>query len=163
MRQATLINTLATCLKQHKMKMVTAESCTGGMLAAKLTDIAGSSAWFERGFVTYSNEAKKQCLSVNASTIDTYGAVSIEVAGEMALGALKNSEAEVAIAITGIAGPSGGSRDKPVGTVCFGLAFKNHTSLTWRCHFDGDRRKIRQLACIMAIKKLVNWFDSLNR
>ncbi|MCL4163702.1 UNVERIFIED_CONTAM: hypothetical protein GTU68_050606, partial [Idotea baltica] len=96
-----------------------AESCTGGLASAAITDVAGSSNWFDRGFITYSNAAKESMLSVQTNTLETFGAVSVETALEMALGALANSNATIAASITGIAGPSGGSKEKPIGTVCF--------------------------------------------
>ncbi len=113
-------NTLAACIEKG-LRIATAESCTGGMLAAALTDIPGSSAVFERGFVTYTNTAKSEMLGVREATLAAHGAVSEQVAREMALGALVNSDAEIAVAVTGIAGP-GGSEFKPEGRVCFGLA-----------------------------------------
>jgi nicotinamide-nucleotide amidase len=131
-------------LQARKQSLALAESCTGGMAAQIVTAISGSSVTFERGFVTYSNAAKQELLGVRASTLATYGAVSEEVAREMALGALNHSHAQVAGSITGIAGPNGGSVDKPVGTVCFawtGTAIDLH-SIT--CHFTGDRHSIRQ-------------------
>ena len=110
---------LGTLLSNEQLKLVTAESCTGGWVAQSLTAIAGSSAWFDRGFVTYSNEAKQEMLGVPADTLAEHGAVSQPVAVAMAEGALRNSRADWAVAITGIAGPTGGSPQKPVGTVCF--------------------------------------------
>lgn len=107
-------------LKEKSLMVATAESCTGGLVAAAITDVAGSSGWFERGFVTYSNEAKSTMLGVPAKLIRDYGAVSEEVAHAMAEGALLNSRAQVALSITGVAGPTGGTPEKPVGMVCFG-------------------------------------------
>ena len=111
---------LADLLLKRGCKLVTAESCTGGMIAAACTDLAGSSAWFERGFVTYSNDAKTESLGVDAALVRQHGAVSEEVVRAMAEGAIAHSKAQVSVAVTGVAGPTGGSRDKPVGTVWFG-------------------------------------------
>ena len=111
---------LADLLIKKSLKLVTAESCTGGMIAAACTDLAGSSAWFERGFVTYSNDAKAESLGISATLIADHGAVSEEVVRAMVQGAISHSKAQVAVAVTGVAGPTGGSRDKPVGTVWFG-------------------------------------------
>ena len=118
------LQTLANNLSTQNLKVTCAESCTGGLLAANLTRLPGSSAWFDMGFVTYSNEAKQQMLNVNPTTLAHYGAVSEEVVREMALGALISSKADYALSISGIAGPAGGSEDKPVGLVWFGLASK---------------------------------------
>jgi nicotinamide-nucleotide amidase len=143
-----LIGSLATGvgqqLKQREMMVATAESCTGGLVAGALTDIAGSSAWFERGFVTYSNHAKIELLGVASDLIETYGAVSEDVARAMAEGALLESRAQVAVAITGIAGPGGGTRDKPVGTVCFAWAFMEQPVVSETMHFAGDRAGVRE-------------------
>jgi nicotinamide-nucleotide amidase len=133
---------LADVLLANHFKLATAESCTGGLIAAACTDLAGSSEWFECGFVTYSNQAKTEMLGVNARLITAYGAVSEPVAQAMAQGALHHSEAQVSVAVTGVAGPSGGSDDKPVGTVWFawGLPWGITTQVQ---HFDGDRAAIR--------------------
>lgn len=130
-----------------------AESCTGGMLAAELTRLPGSSAWFNMGYVTYSNHAKQQLLKVNETTLQHYGAVSEECVREMALGALIDAKADYALSISGIAGPSGGSADKPVGTVWFGLAAKQRI---WAKHkvFTGERNQIRQQAVDFALQFL---------
>nr|WP_315466107.1 CinA family protein [uncultured Rhodoferax sp.] len=128
-------------LKRQWM-LATAESCTGGMIAAACTDLAGSSAWFERGFVSYSNEAKTDMLGVPAELIAAHGAVSEPVARAMANGALQHSRAQVALSVTGIAGPSGGSPDKPVGTVWFGWATPDGVWSDMQ-RFDGDRAAVR--------------------
>mgnify|MGYP006439348175 CR=1 FL=1 len=130
-------------LEANNQKIVTAESCTGGLIAAALTDIPGSSSVFERGFITYSNDAKVECLNVSRETLREHGAVSAEIAREMALGALKNSQADIAISITGVAGPSGGSTEKPVGTVYIGLATSKGAQ-SHRKYFDGTRTAIRE-------------------
>lgn len=139
--------------------VVTAESCTGGAIARALTEIGGSSRWFERGFVTYSNEAKQESIGVSASSLLAYGAVSEVVAREMAQGALRHSRAQLAIAVTGVAGPSGGSVDKPVGTVCFGWATADRVeSRTIR--FDGDRVRIRLQTAILAMQVARGWLPN---
>jgi nicotinamide-nucleotide amidase len=159
-----LAQLLASQLSQHSWSVVLAESCTGGLVCASLTEIAGSSAWFERGYITYSNQAKSECLGVSAELIGSFGAVSEEVAKAMAEGALKNSMSNLAIAITGIAGPTGGTFDKPVGTVCFGWAF---TQLTNNLnspalvklktqHFAGNRLAVRNQACAFALQGAVD-------
>ncbi|MER5170181.1 MULTISPECIES: CinA family protein [Thioclava] len=125
--------------KARGLMIATAESCTGGMIAAALTDIAGSSAVFERGFVTYSNAAKTEMLGVPAETIAQYGAVSEEVASAMAAGALAHSRAAIAVSVTGIAGP-GGSEHKPEGRVCFGLARTGAPPQTWTCEYGAIGR-----------------------
>ena len=134
--------------------MSLAESCTGGLVSATLTELAGSSEWFERGYITYSNEAKTECLDVPARIIESHGAVSEPVAKAMAEGARINSGSDVAISITGIAGPSGGTAEKPVGTVCFGWATENQT-LSKTIHFDGDRQAVRQQATEFALTELI--------
>lgn len=143
----------SSLLAQGKM-LATAESCTGGWVAQELTAIAGSSAWFERGFVTYANAAKEEMLGVHAETLQHYGAVSLETVGEMVQGALARSRADVALAITGIAGPSGGSPEKPVGTVCFGWCYRGQEAITVREHFDGDRQSVRRQAVARALEGL---------
>ena len=140
--------------KSAKLRIATAESCTGGMVAVALTDIAGSSAVFERGFVTYTNEAKMQMLGVSRATLDAFGAVSEQVAQEMADGALAHSDAGLAVSITGIAGP-GGSEFKPEGRVCFGLAAAGHKTITETCEFGAiGRLEVRNAACNHALKLL---------
>ncbi len=134
--------------------LATAESCTGGMIAAACTDLAGSSAWFERGFVTYSNEAKTELLGVDATLIAAHGAVSEEVARAMAAGAIARSRAQVAVAVTGVAGPSGGSPAKPVGTVWFGFMVDGRLSSEVR-HLDGDRAAVRMATVQHALQRLL--------
>ena len=146
---------LAEILQKKGWMMATAESCTGGMIAAACTDLSGSSAWFERGFVTYSNEAKQEMLGVSTATLQRHGAVSEEAAAEMAVGALLHSHADWALAITGIAGPSGGSPEKPVGTVCFGWVGKTAQTSTATCHFSGEREDIRACAVAHALRGLL--------
>jgi len=139
---------------RHAM-CVTAESCTGGLVAGAITDVAGSSGWFERGFVTYSNEAKVELLGVPAATIVQHGAVSEATARAMAEGALARTPAHVAVAITGVAGPGGGSVDKPVGMVCFAWAGRGTPTRVATGHFGGDRRAIRYAAVVEALNGLL--------
>jgi nicotinamide-nucleotide amidase len=143
--------------RKRGLKIATAESCTGGMVSAALTDIAGSSDVFERGFVTYSNDAKQEMLGVAAATIAAHGAVSTQTACAMAEGAIRNSRADIAVAITGVAGPGGGSAEKPVGLVCFAIARKDQATLERRQQFnDGGRTTIRQDAARMALEMLLD-------
>ena len=151
---------LAAALSQFSLKLIqqghmlaTAESCTGGMIAAACTDLAGASDWFERGFVTYSNDAKADMLGVPSALIAQHGAVSEPVARAMAQGAVAHSRAQVAVAVTGIAGPTGGSADKPVGTVWFGWNV-NGTVTTATRRFDGDRAAVRQQTLHWACERL---------
>jgi nicotinamide-nucleotide amidase len=143
----------ADLLKKNGWFLTTAESCTGGLIAATCTELAGSSAWFERGFVTYSNAAKCEQLGVAANLIEQHGAVSEPVARAMATGALAHARAQVAIAVTGVAGPSGGSADKPVGTVWFGFALPSGVFTEVRC-FDGDRAAVRQATVHHALARV---------
>ena len=147
-------------LKAKKALLATAESCTGGWVAQAVTAIAGSSDWFERGFVTYSNAAKEEMLGVRHETIVNHGAVSEEAAREMALGALDRSRATVALAITGIAGPGGGSAAKPVGTVCFAWARKGHAASTETRRFAGDRDAVRRQSVEHALEKVLQLLDA---
>lgn len=145
---------LADRLLAHGWSLATAESCTGGLIAAACTDLAGSSRWFERGFVTYSNAAKTELLGVPGTLIDTEGAVSAPVAEAMAGGALRQSRAQVALAVTGIAGPGGGSVEKPVGTVWFAWALPVRCWTERRC-FDGDRAAVRRQTVQHALQVLL--------
>ncbi|MBG2705795.1 nicotinamide-nucleotide amidase [Klebsiella oxytoca] len=138
--------------------VTTAESCTGGWVAKTLTDIAGSSAWFERGFVTYSNEAKSQMIGVSEATLLDHGAVSEPVVVEMAIGALRAARADYAISVSGIAGPDGGSAEKPVGTVWFGVASASGQGVTQRECFAGDREAVRRQATAYALNLLWQQF-----
>ena len=135
--------------------LATAESCTGGAVAAAVTEIAGSSHWFDRGFVTYSNNAKQELLGVEVNTLAIYGAVSEETAREMAIGALRNSQAQVSVAITGIAGPGGGTDAKPVGTVCFAWQVSGCEAMAGTQLFNGDRQQIREQAVHYILKQLL--------
>ena len=136
---------LAHALIARGWCLATAESCTGGLVSAACTELSGSSEWFERGFVTYSNAAKTEMLGVSAALIEAHGAVSEPVARAMAEGALRHSSAQVALSITGVAGPTGGSADKPVGTVCFAWATPERV-FSERLHLSGDRAAVRQAA-----------------
>lgn len=139
-------------LQARRWMLAAAESCTGGGVAAALTDIAGSSAWFERGFVTYSNQAKTDMLGVPRDIIERYGAVSEEVARAMALGAVRHSRAQIALSVTGVAGPGGGTPTKPVGMVCFGWASGNLAQTVETKHFSGDRAAVRRAAVMHALQ-----------
>lgn len=153
----TLSQKLGLLLKEKGLKIATAESCTGGGLSEVLTAVAGSSAWFDRGFVTYSNEAKIEMLDVSADTLKKHGAVSEESAKEMALGAIKHSRANIAVSITGIAGPAGGSRDKPVGLVHFALATRDGKIETHHAIFTSGRKNIRRLATEYALQLAIQY------
>lgn len=141
--------------------VATAESCTGGMISAAITEIPGSSQWFDRGFVTYSNEAKIDMLGVKAETLEHYGAVSLETAREMALGALTRSKANVAVSVTGIAGPTGGTDEKPVGTVCIGLMRDDIDKPVAKVyHFSGDRYAVRYQTMMTCLDLLLSFCAS---
>ena len=138
--------------------LATAESCTGGWVAQAITAIAGSSDWFERGFVTYSNDAKQEMLGVRADTLKRHGAVSEQTAREMAQGALARSKASLSVAVTGIAGPGGGSAEKPVGMVCFAWASRQGAR-TETTHFSGDRESVRHQSVIHALEGVLKTLD----
>ena len=139
-----LSNKLGKILSSNHKMIATAESCTGGLIGAYITAISGSSRYFDRGFITYSNEAKCQMLAVKAQTLYKYGAVSLETAKEMAAGAVANSNADIAVSVTGIAGPDGGTEEKPVGTVCIGVCIKGNDSIAKVFYFKGSREEIRE-------------------
>lgn len=147
-----LVEQLAAALIARQQMLATAESCTGGWVAKLCTDQAGSSAWFDRSMVTYSNAAKQDMLGVKALTLAQYGAVSEAVAAEMVQGCLQNSAADIALAISGIAGPSGGSVEKPVGTVCFAWANTVGKTVLQTCHFSGNREDVRLQAVAHALR-----------
>jgi nicotinamide-nucleotide amidase len=162
--QHEIAKSLARTLMERGWKMALAESCTGGLVSATLTDLAGSSDWFERGYITYSNTAKSECLDVPMEMIKSFGAVSEQVAKAMAEGARRNAHVNVAISITGIAGPTGGSPEKPVGTVCFGWAITQDihndepataSTIVITKQFSGDRQTIREQARDYALSKLL--------
>lgn len=146
-------------LQRAGLTLVTAESCTGGGIAEVVTRTAGSSGWFDCGFVTYSNAAKMQLLGVAAETLEAQGAVSEATAAAMVLGALARSTADVALSVTGIAGPDGGSADKPVGTVCFGWCRRDAKPRTATRHFFGDRAGIRRQAVRFALEEILRQID----
>ncbi|HSH42651.1 MAG TPA: CinA family protein [Arenicellales bacterium] len=154
-RIMSLVEDLARELLDRQWRCVTAESCTGGGIARALTELAGSSDWFERGFVTYSNEAKQDMLGVRDETLARHGAVSEETAREMAEGALARSRGQAAIAVTGIAGPSGSSPTKPVGTVVFAWALEGGATATRVRHFEGDRQAVREASVEQGIEGLL--------
>ena len=151
----SLCRIVASLMLKNKITLATAESCTGGLVAAACTDLPGSSQWFERGFVTYSNAAKTELLGVDAALIERDGAVSESVAMAMVQGAIKHSRAEVAVAVTGIAGPDGGSAKKPVGTVWIAWSVLGKT--TAKCHhFAGDRAAVREQTVLLALQGLLD-------
>lgn len=146
---------VGAALRARGWMLATAESCTGGGIAECVTRTAGSSAWYDRGFVTYTNEAKQQLLGVRIHTLDNHGAVSDETAHEMAEGALRESGAHIAVAVTGIAGPGGGSATKPVGLVCFGWSLLDGVTRTEQHRFAGDRANIRSQAIEVALRGVI--------
>ncbi|MES2585469.1 MAG: CinA family protein [Pseudomonadota bacterium] len=166
--QHELARAVAQILINRGWKIALAESCTGGLVCATLTDLAGSSDWFERGYITYSNAAKSECLDVPGETIESFGAVSEQVAKAMAEGALRNANVNAAIAITGIAGPTGGSPEKPIGTVCFGWAIKEPigqdviNTATLTKHFNGDRQIVREQARDFALSQFLELLKPKN-
>jgi nicotinamide-nucleotide amidase len=147
-------------LKAGGATLVTAESCTGGWVAEVVTSVAGSSSWFDRGFVTYSNEAKQELLGVQAATLQKHGAVSEDTAREMAQGALARSPASVAVSVTGIAGPGGAVPGKPVGTVCFAWARRGGAVSSETRRFDGDREAVRRQSVVHALQGVLRTLDS---
>jgi len=149
---SALAERVGEALKQRGLMLATAESCTGGWVSKALTDIPGSSEWFERGFVTYTNTAKREMLGVGAATLEAHGAVSEGVVGEMAQGALDRSRAQIALAISGVAGPGGGSLDKPVGMVCLAWATYGRPPRTQTRQFLGNREQVRRQAVIAALE-----------
>jgi len=152
-----VVTSIAEVLLKHQWRLSTAESCTGGLVAAALTALAGSSDWFERGYVTYSNEAKTQDIGVDSSLIQQHGAVSEEVAQAMAQGAKKSSSSHIALSITGIAGPTGGSTEKPVGTVWFAWALQDGSVVSEKKLFSGDREAIQSQACDHSLNRLLEF------
>lgn len=150
---------VATHLLNRGESLAVAESCTGGWVAKVCTDLPGSSGWFERGFVTYTNEAKREMLGVTPETLAASGAVSEATVAEMAQGALQQSRAQVSLAISGVAGPGGATSAKPLGTVCFAWARKGEPVQTERCRFEGDREQVRRQAVQYALSGVVRRFD----
>jgi len=157
---STLATLVGAKLRAKGLMLTTAESCTGGWVAQAVTAIAGSSEWFERGFVTYSDAAKQEMLGVSASALAAHGAVSEETAREMAAGALAHSRAQVAVAITGIAGPTGGSPEKPLGLVCFAWAVEEGALRAETRHFEGNRESVRRQSVIAALQGVLELLES---
>ncbi|WP_096777590.1 CinA family protein [Thiomicrospira microaerophila] len=156
MEMSALVKQVGSVLNQHKTMVVTAESCTGGMIAEALTSVAGSSSWFDRAYITYSYESKKEMLGVHETTIQHHGSVSRECVTEMVLGALQQSHAQVSVACSGIAGPGGGSADKPVGTVWLAWAKQGHPDIVTKLvHFAGDREAVREQTTIAALEGIL--------
>ena len=153
-----LVTRLGDALAAHERTLATAESCTGGWVSMLVTSVTGSSAWFDRGFITYSNLSKQEMLGVSSQVIEINGAVSEETARQMVEGAIANSQANTALSITGIAGPGGGTEEKPVGTVCFGWQIDNRCD-TETCHFSGDRQSIREQSVAHALSGLLQRLD----
>lgn len=142
--------------EQHHNMFATAESCTGGLISAAITSISGSSAWFDRGFVTYTNEAKQDLLNVPKQILEQYGAVSVQTAAYMVNGAINNSKADFAVSVTGIAGPTGGTKEKPVGTVCIAFKHRSWEYAQVKCHhFSGNRSQVRLQTAMHALKGLL--------
>lgn len=158
---SVLINDIAVLLKKSDWQLVTAESCTGGLISSYLTEIPGSSAWFERGFVTYSNRAKTEMLGVPLELLNKFGAVSEQVAQAMALGALQNSPGHISLSVTGIAGPGGGTEDKPVGTVCFAWAVRGASPQTVKKLISGNRLEVRLAACQLALEGVLSLLKNI--
>lgn len=152
-RQADILSELYSSF--HKV-YATAESLTAGLIGATIVEVPGSSAWFDRGFITYSNEAKQQMLGVTAQTLKSYGAVSMQTVREMVSGALEHSLSDIAVAVTGIAGPDGGSAEKPVGTVWIGVQHRGNLPLVRCFHFEGDRQLVRDKTVLEALKALAS-------
>ncbi len=152
---SALARRIGARLKARSLKLATAESCTGGWIAQAVTSVPGSSEWFDRGFVTYSDESKKELLGVHARTLSRHGAVSRETAKEMATGALARSRAQIAVAVTGIAGPTGGTKEKPVGMVCFAWSRKGRVPESVTRRFSGGRESVRRQSVITALQGLL--------
>jgi len=150
-----LAEEVGAALKSRRLMLATAESCTGGWIAEAVTMVPGSSDWFERGFVTYTYISKREMLGVKEATLDKHGAVSEEVVREMASGALARSHAQVAVAVTGIAGPTGATPEKPVGTVCFAWSMKDGKPRSETKRFSGDREAVRRLSVEHALKGVI--------
>jgi nicotinamide-nucleotide amidase len=155
-----LAKSVGEALRKAGERLVTAESCTGGWVAQVVTSVAGSSDWFERGLVTYSNDAKMEMLGVSPKTLGAHGAVSEETAREMASGALARSKASISIAVTGIAGPTGGSAAKPVGTVCFAWCRAGAGPVSETRHFRGDREAVRRQSVVHALQNLLKMLEA---
>ena len=146
-------------LKARKLMLVTAESCTGGGVGEAVTRVPGSSDWYERGFITYTYISKRELLGIKRKTLDKFGAVSEQTTREMAAGALKNSHAQVAVAVSGTAGPSGGTPDKPVGTICLAWCLKNGAMVSETRRFNGNRQTIRRKAVMRALQGVLEMLE----
>ena len=155
-----LAECVGAALKAKGMMMATAESCTGGWIAQAVTAVPGSSEWFERGFVTYTYISKREMLGVKSETLDAHGAVSEQTVREMTAGALERSHAQVAVSVSGTAGPSGGTPQKPLGTVCIGWGAKDGALQSATKHFDGDREAVRRQAVVFALERVLELVGS---
>lgn len=151
-----LARRVGSALARQELMLASAESCTGGWLGQAITSIGGSSAWYERGFITYADNSKREMLGVSSATLEQYGAVSREVAYEMAEGAITRSHAQVAVSVTGIAGPAGGTAEKPVGMICFAWLMKDGLTLTETGYFSGSREAIRRQAVARALQGIID-------
>lgn len=151
---------VATLLQQHKLTLATAESCTGGLIAHLITNISGSSEYFMGGIVSYSNEAKANLLNVSWDTLNTHGAVSKETVIEMASGARKKLNTDIAVSVSGVAGPGGGTKEKPVGTVWVGLATKSQVE-AWHFIWDGNREQNKMYSAEAALKIIIEYLEGL--
>ena len=158
----TLSEEIGQRLLANNIMLATAESCTGGWIAQAITEVSGSSQWFDRGFVTYSNEAKQEMLGVSKNTLEQFGAVSEQTVREMAEGAIKHSRAEISVAVSGIAGPTGGSEQKPVGLVYIAWAIKNQPTEVQVEHFNGSRHQIRLQTVEIALQGLLDHLFNLS-
>ncbi|SDY96009.1 CinA family protein [Nitrosomonas sp. Nm33] len=157
----TYAEQLGEALAEKGLMLASAESCTGGWIGQAVTAVAGSSAWYDRGFITYSNHAKQQMLGVQPATLTQYGAASEQTAQEMAAGAIKMSDAQLAVAVTGIAGPTGGSKEKPVGMVCFAWASKQGLARSETHFFSGDREAVRRQAVGVALLGIIKLLENM--
>ncbi|MDV6343105.1 nicotinamide-nucleotide amidohydrolase family protein [Nitrosomonas sp. Is37] len=157
----TYAEQLGEALAEKGLMLASAESCTGGWIGQAVTAVAGSSAWYDRGFITYSNHAKQQMLGVQPATLTQYGAASEQTAQEMAAGAIKMSDAQLAVAVTGIAGPTGGSKEKPVGMVCFAWASKQGLARSETHFFSGDREAVRRQAVGAALLGIIKLLENM--
>lgn len=157
-----LAGQVGRALQRHGMMLATAESCTGGWIAQAMTAIAGSSQWFDRGFITYTNLAKQEMLGVQADTLQHYGAVSEPTVREMAEGALQHSHAQISVAVSGIAGPGGATADKPVGTVCLAWARLGRVMCSSTMYFPGDRETVRHAAVMAALRGVLEMMQDID-
>ncbi len=154
-----LAEKIGAALKQRGWMLASAESCTGGWVGEVVTSVPGSSHWYDRGFITYTNEAKQEMLGVSAKTLAEFGAVSEQTVREMAAGALKHSQAHITLAISGVAGPGGGTPNKPQGTVCIAWATRSGAGLSQIFHFQGDRTEVRRQAVVAALQGVLQMIE----